>query len=265
MGLKRAREVAKGEDENDSDFSGGDDGDSSSFTSSKRDSRRDSALSSTSTLIHDLPCPPSSSTSTTNTSASINAGSPCLLLRSVTPPPPSPLAPNFKFPAITTTKRESGSYASPFTENDHEDEDGTRSPKRRRMSKELDGDNVCLNLNLNTGEGDADMEVEMDGGEDGWHVVSKDPPVQTKGCDVVVKEECVDDMDMKDKDGVGVKSFTPPVCPTTTTTVRSNISISHIDLLYQATPDRMICRMCLYVPPLLLSIFVPPVLISPFI
>jgi hypothetical protein len=59
-------------------------------------------------------------------------------------------------------------------DSDCEDEDGTRSPKRRKMSKELDGDIVCLNLN--TGEvekeRDMDMEVEMHCGEEGpgWQV-----------------------------------------------------------------------------------------------
>ena len=105
------------------------------------------------------------------------------------------------------------------------------------MSKELEGSDS---------QGEADMEMES---EDEWQVVTKG---RDRSADCVVKDEaeeaeCVDELTdsevRRDSCVMALKQL--PLPPTSPTQSRSNISISHIDLLYQATPEKMICRMCL--------------------
>ena len=106
-----------------------------------------------------------------------------------------------------------------------------------------------------TSQGEADIS------DNDWQFVSKESemPDIADGSGVVKVETEDPELDelMEADDGRDSDSNTTVVdkssFPTCTSTSRSqsvphsNISISHIDLLYQATPDKLICRMCLSV------------------
>jgi hypothetical protein len=124
-----------------------------------------------------------------------------------------------------------------------------RTAKRRRLSQEAEA----------PPHQGTDIALESD---DEWQVIRKDSrkPVISDANGAVKTEpedgeldELVDGDESQDSDSnvtaVDKSSSSPPYIPNSSTPCppRSNISISHIDLLFQATPDKLICRMCLSV------------------
>jgi hypothetical protein len=123
-----------------------------------------------------------------------------------------------------------------------------RSAKRRRLSQEAEAPHPE----------ETDIALESD---DEWQVIRKDSKksviadangsVKTEPEDGEL-DELMDGDDSQDSESNVTavdKSSSPPCSPNSSTPCppRSNISISHIDLLFQATPDKLICRMCLSV------------------